>query len=441
MIKMYPTLNPAEEPTPIPIEYVYFLEDGERDISKPNRYYFNFPQEWCTSNRGESIVGVRRIFMLARSRKIEFTLGVRKYRRNEFDKLKHDNPQFSYEQLFYHLEDEQKSEVFININSWLNRENDLREIWNDMRAAIEAKFAEFNIGADIINKEHNFNLDNQELKLSTKYSNLVTEYQDLQKVIEDLTNQIFNEKDEKVKAKLQEELDKKNEEDKMNINLRRNVQKEMEKIREEIKLSEQKPTFIEEKEGLRQRDVQTDGYYNYSENHFTEIFYSPTNGEILQGSKYKNYYVDLSISFRVRPKDDLSPYRRYDFNDVFNIGYEDFNNNPWDYMDPEKPVKDKDGNIIRYEGKWMREIKFKNVWDRHSCSIYSSLAEQSNKYYLGNSQIDFYPIKYFKLNSTDQRFWVEFNSGRHNNIPVLVPNNESFVIEMQLLPFKKMLYI
>ncbi|KAK8839983.1 hypothetical protein M9Y10_031268 [Tritrichomonas musculus] len=197
----------------------------------------------------------------------------------------------------------------------------------------------------------------------------------------------------------------------------------------------------EEKEGLRQRDVQTDGYYNYSENHFTEIFYSPTNGEILQGSKYKNYYVDLSISFRVRPKDDLSPYRRYDFNDVFNIGYEDFNNNPWDYMDPEKPVKDKDGNIIRYEGKWMREIKFKNVWDRHSCSIYSSLAEQSNKYYLGNSQIDFYPIKYFKLNSTDQRFWVEFNSGRHNNIPVLVPNNESFVIEMQLLPFKKMLYI
>ena len=332
MIKMYPTLNPAEEPTPIPIEYVYFLEDGERDISKPNRYYFNFPQEWCTSNRGESIVGVRRIFMLARSRKIEFTLGVRKYRRNEFDKLKHDNPQFSYEQLFYHLEDEQKSEVFININSWLNRENDLREIWNDMRAAIEAKFAEFNIGADIINKEHNFNLDNQELKLSTKYSNLVTEYQDLQKVIEDLTNKIFNEKDEKVKAKLQEELDKKNEEDKMNINLRRNVQKEMEKIREEIKLSEQKPTFIEEKEGLRQRDVQTDGYYNYSENHFTEIFYSPTNGEILQGSKYKNYYVDLSISFRVRPKDDLSPYRRYDFNDVFNIGYEDFNNNPWDYM-------------------------------------------------------------------------------------------------------------
>ena len=46
MIEMYPTLNPAEEQTPIPIEYAYFLEDGEQDPSKPNRYYFNFPQEW-----------------------------------------------------------------------------------------------------------------------------------------------------------------------------------------------------------------------------------------------------------------------------------------------------------------------------------------------------------------------------------------------------------
>lgn len=89
----------------------------------------------------------------------------------------------------------------------------------------------------------------------------------------------------------------------------------------------------------------------------------------------------------------------------------------------------------------MREIIFEDVWDRVSCKIYSSIAEQSSKGYLGNSKVIFNPIKYFKLNSTDQRFWIELYSGRHNNIPVLVPNNESFVIEMQLLPFKKMLYI
>ena len=438
---MYPTLNPAEEQTPIAIEYAYFLEDGQQDPSKPNRYYFNFPQEWCTSNRGESIIGVRNIFMLARSRKIEFTLGVRKYRRDEYDKLKHDNPLFSYEQLWKYLEDDHKSEVFISINSWLNRENDFSEVWNDIQSAIEAKFVEFNIEADKINKDHNFNLDNQELKLSTKYSNLITEYQNLQKEIEDLTNKIFNEKDDTVKAELQKELDKKNDEDKINIATRYNVQKEMERIREEIKLNELKPTFHEEKTGLRRRDVQTDGFYDYENNMFYEIFYSPTNGEQVKDSKYKNYYVDLSISFRVRPPNNKSPYRRFDFDDVYNIGYEPFNNHPEDFMDLSKPVIDKDGNIIRYEGKWMRELRFKNVWDRHSCAVYSSIAEQSNKYYLGNSQIYFNPIKYFKLNSTDQRFWIDFYSGRHNNIPILIPNNESFKIEMIFLPYKKMLYI
>ena len=82
---MYPTLNPAEEQTPIAIEYAYFLEDGEQDPSKPNRYYFNFPQEWCTSNRGESIVGVRSIYLMARRRKLEFDFSIPKYLRKDFD--------------------------------------------------------------------------------------------------------------------------------------------------------------------------------------------------------------------------------------------------------------------------------------------------------------------------------------------------------------------
>ena len=438
---MYPTLNPAEEQTPIAIEYAYFLEDGQQDPAKFNRYYFNFPQEWCTSNRGESIIGVRNIFMLARRRKIEFTLGVRKYRRDDYNALKRDNPKFTDDQIYKAIEEDKKSEVFISINSWLNQQNDLSEVWNDMRAAIEAKFEEFNISADKINKEHNSNLYDQETKLSIEQTNLVDEHDKLEIEIDNLIAQIFEEKDEAIKADLQKQLNKANEDFEKNRKAITENAKEMERIREEIKLNEQKPTFIEEKEGLRRRDVQTDGFYNYDDNMFYEIFYSPTNGELVKDSKYKNYYVDLSISFRVRPKDNKLPYRRFDFDDVYNIGYESFNNHPEDFMDLSKPIKDKEGNIIRYEGKWMRELRFKNVWDRHSCTIYSSIAEQSNKYYLGNSQIYFNPIKYFKLNSTDQHFWIEFYSGRHNNIPILIPNNESFKIEMQFLPYKKMLYI
>ncbi|KAK8857692.1 hypothetical protein M9Y10_016100 [Tritrichomonas musculus] len=108
---MYPTLNPVQEQTPI--EYVYFLEDGEQDPTKPNPYYFSFPQEWCTSNRGESIIGVRRIFMWARSRKIELTLGFRKYRRDDYKKLKENNKRFTDDQIYSIIEADKRGKYLL----------------------------------------------------------------------------------------------------------------------------------------------------------------------------------------------------------------------------------------------------------------------------------------------------------------------------------------
>ena len=90
---------------------------------------------------------------------------------------------------------------------------------------------------------------------------------------------------------------------------------------------------------------------------------------------------------------------------------------------------------------YSKQFIFDHIWDRHSCKVYSSIGEQSLHHYIGNSQIDFSPIKYYKLNSTDQQFWIELYSGRNYNVPIKLPKNESFVIEMQLLPFQKMLYV
>ena len=118
-----------------------------------------------------------------------------------------------------------------------------------------------------------------------------------------------------------------------------------------------------------------------------------------------------------------------------NVGYEPFQNKPDKYL----MIYNQPG--IGTKGKWMRDIHFENVWDRHSCKIYSSIAEESSRGYLGNSQIFYQPIKYFKLNSTDQRFWIEFYSGRFHQIPVKIPLNESFVIEIQFLPYHKLLYV
>ena len=153
---------------------------------------------------------------------------------------------------------------------------------------------------------------------------------------------------------------------------------------------------------------------------------------MLHNDEFK-YYVDLQIKFKPRPSNDNSTDETYDFADVMNIGDHFFQNHLDKYLSyyPD----------IGYVGKWMRKIEFENVWDRQSCKVYSSIAEDSSKGYLGNSQIDFQPIKYFKLNSTDQHFWVEFYSNSHYKIPITLPKNESFVIEMQLLPFNKMLYV
>ncbi|KAK8897828.1 hypothetical protein M9Y10_000056 [Tritrichomonas musculus] len=186
--------------------------------------------------------------MLARRRKIEFTLGVRKYRRDDYNALKRDNPKFTDDQIYKAIEEDKKSEVFISINSWLNQQNDLSEVWNDMRAAIEAKFEEFNISADKINKEHNSNLYDQETKLSIEQTNLVDEHDKLEIEIDNLIAQIFEEKDETIKADLQKQLNKANEDFEKNRKAITENAKEMERIREEIKLNEQKPTFIEEKE-------------------------------------------------------------------------------------------------------------------------------------------------------------------------------------------------
>ena len=178
-----------------------------------------------------------------------------------------------------------------------------------------------------------------------------------------------------------------------------------------------------------------DGCYDYNRNMFIEKIYSPCNDinknipteHLIEKDRY-SYYVDFKINFITRPvvenKQDNSPNNIYDFVDVMNIGYEPFQNRPEKYLN-----------------KWMREIEFENVWDRHSCKIYSSFASDSSRGYLGNSQIFYHTIKYFKLNSTDQQFWIEFYSGRFHQIPVKIPLNESFVIEIQFLPYHKLLYV
>ena len=142
---------------------------------------------------------------------------------------------------------------------------------------------------------------------------------------------------------------------------------------------------------------------------------------------YKRY-TDKDHGFKLKPVDEQVPLDETDtfpedFNEVFNVGYESFQNN------------------IDYITRFHRNLEFKHLWDRHSCKVYSSIAGQSMHFFLGNSQVNFHPIKYFKLNSRDDKFWIELYNADNPTIPVRLTPHEGYVMELQFMQNDKLLYI
>ena len=198
-----------DEQVPVPIETAFFLEDGQRDPTKFNRYYFNFPAQWSTSNRGESIIGVRNIWLLPRTRKIEFKLSIRKYYKSDYDKILYSHNVHSEEadDLYYsEIPKERKSEVTCKITSWLTYENDFRQLWKDVNDAVRAAFDVVN--PDIIksNNEYRKHLDSEIEKLSDENSEITLTVENLDKMINELETQLQNATTEADKNSIQQNL-------------------------------------------------------------------------------------------------------------------------------------------------------------------------------------------------------------------------------------------
>ena len=111
-----------------------------------------------------------------------------------------------------------------------------------------------------------------------------------------------------------------------------------------------------------------------------------------------------------------------DFTALFNIGDKSYQNKLEDIC------------------KFHRTITFHNVFDRSTVKIRASFANQSKNYYVGNSHVYFNPIKYYKLNSNDDKFWIEFYNARNPDTPINIPDDENFVLEMLFLQNRKLLY-
>ena len=66
------------------------------------------------------------------------------------------------------------------------------------------------------------------------------------------------------------------------------------------------------------------------------------------------------------------------------------------------------------------------VWSRYQCLVKSSLANDDKNNILGHTRNDPYmPIKYFRLNMSDKRFWIELYETRFPSSPVSLPLNSN----------------
>lgn len=384
-----------EKRTILPIETVYFLEDVANkvctvngvqtlqpiyDPAHWNRYYFNYPPEWKTTNNTDPIIGVRSIWVMNNKRKISFILCMRKYSKWHFiTELKElypnrfHNVQNPVQLAEHHLTDEEIDNVVKNMEIFL---------LSKCHIAIECE----------LSYNENFN----------KLSKYIIEC--WKKVIKAVNDDNYGE------------------------------------------MFLTNPHFVQEsidvKYGEKNADLQVIDSYN--DNMFSVRFTSPRNDFFFDDNSDPE--LESYVDFAIVPTMDTF-YLRY--NKDFQLKEEnqqlpldpEFDSFDNDFMEAFNVGDEIYQNQLDYITRFHRNLEFKNLWDRNTCKVCASFANQSNHYYVGNSHVRFEPIKYYRLNSSDDKFWIEFYNGRNPNIPVKLPKHEGFVIEMQFMQDDKLLYI
>ena len=292
-----------DEQVPIPIETAFFLEDSTPDSTKLNRYYFNFPAEWCTSNRGETIIGVRNIFTMPRRRKLEYNIGIRKYFRNDYNKIAKAHPEYGLDLIYDEIDPDRKSETSFNVVSWLPSDKDLREVFKDLNDSASAKFKIVNEEINIVNQKYHDKFKAEYEQLSEQSTALTGEKEALEKEIDELQEQYDSTSDITEKERIMNMIGEKSSDAQTKKEAIIQLTKQMDELSIKIK-EDYKPTFQQEIDELRRRDIQMDGIYSYERNCFIEMIESPKNKEPkdrldeLDQNEYK-YYVDLKINFDI----------------------------------------------------------------------------------------------------------------------------------------------
>lgn len=137
-------INHPINPIPIPLEATYLLKDSNKKSNDVNTYIFNYPKEWMTANKGEVIIGVRNIWVYMIRRKIKYRIKIRKYLKSEYQRLKTLYPNWSDDQIYLSIDDENKANIEFDCIHWLPIEEDLRYLFHKFQKIANYYFQEYN---------------------------------------------------------------------------------------------------------------------------------------------------------------------------------------------------------------------------------------------------------------------------------------------------------
>ncbi|KAK8890483.1 hypothetical protein M9Y10_035259 [Tritrichomonas musculus] len=393
------------EQIPLPIEMVYnsftdaitdtdpttgdesYFQNGPKHF---NRIYFKYPPEWKTSNIGEKIIGVRNMkISIRKCTQLDFVLYIRKYKQDKFDDLA--NGLYPDDDLS-HLNDDQIQDVVNRMDPkdiQVYRIEYVNDIYDDVDDFIDNLY-------DEINDNNVYNM------------------------LRDRILDSGQSKDEKIAALEQLDSDK----DNYHLMCLRNdvpfyLNNDVDGIYDVRDF-----TIVEEigdKIMLSFRSNQND-----HDEFYVDFMMTPNNDD----ATYKKFYQwddgnDEPLPYAAVYPDELDENDRFEFDtaNYFNIG----TTNP-------------NRNSLEYVTKFHRDLIFNNVMTSLEREVAASFASQSNHNIIGRTNEIFNPIKYFKINDDDDKFWIEFYDRNEIDVPVSFNDFVMFTMDVVFLQNRKLLY-
>lgn len=398
-----------EEAIPLPLETVYCSEvnalirdrnttDGTTfdrfGVENFNKIFFKYPPEWKTADVGEKIIGIRKMTIHWKDDDIKFMLYVRKYK--HFIPSSTDDVANQAE--INDADDEELQEKMSIFPIPIHVRISSNDTWNDIKEKIMS----------IIN-QHNL-YDYLYRTLRAQYSvpaTLTPKLQQLDQIKDNYYAMLadsFNLIGEAIPFYLEPG----------DIDIVKTIDNGLTSIQ-----------FVSPQNNEDRHDFFVDfmiaplaPHTRHQDATFNKL-YEP-NGR----SKNPSVLFPGDLNFDDDKSPDLNKHDWFSLNttDFFNIGYRKYSNQ------------------VLYVLRFHRTLKLMNMMSDLECAVAASFANQTTNYVIGRTNEMFVPIKYYKLNSNDDKFWIGFYDRDVVNIPIAFNSSVVFTIDMVFLQNRKLIY-